>query len=112
MALGGDRFGLGVNWLQQLAGADDDQGRASPVRGPDLPPMFRPGRCVHSGEQAVKIQVDVGSLGVGEKFSHEGVEYEVMRNGGGKYVHVHGTKIQANTYLPFDEEVEVERESD
>ena len=47
MALGGDRFGLGINWLQQLERADDDQGRASPVRGPDLPPMFRSGRGVH-----------------------------------------------------------------
>jgi len=58
MALGGDRFGLGVNWLQQLERADDDQGRASPVRGPDLPPMFRPGRGVHSGGKTVIESVE------------------------------------------------------
>jgi len=106
MALGGDRFGLGTNWLQQLAGADDDQGRASPVRGPDLPPMFRSGRSVHSGEQAVS-EVDVGSLKVGERFWRQGEEYEVMRNNGARYVQATGIVRQANIYLEHDEEVEV-----
>ena len=106
-----DRFGLGVNWLQQLAGADDDQGRASPVRGPDLPPMFRPGRGVHSGEQAVNT-VDVGSLLVGERFWRDGHEFEVMRNNGARYVQATGISKQANVYLEQDEEVEVSPDAD
>jgi len=109
MGLGGDRFGVGVNWLQRLAAVDDDQGGTEAVRGCDLPPMFGPNSGVH---KTMKINVDVGSLVVGDKFSLDGVEYEVMRNGGGRYVHAHGTKVQTNTYIPSEEEVEVERDSD
>jgi hypothetical protein len=58
MALGGDRFGLGINWLQRLASTDDDQGRNSLVSKPDLPPMFRPGRSVHSGGETVIESVE------------------------------------------------------
>ena len=47
MALGGDRFGLGINWLQRLAEDDHDQGRGPLVSKPDLPPMFRPGSGLH-----------------------------------------------------------------
>ena len=47
MALGGDRFGLGINWLQRLAEDDHDQGRGPLVSESDLPPMFRPDRGVH-----------------------------------------------------------------
>ena len=106
-----DRFGVDVNWLQHFAGADDDQGRASPVRGPDLPPMFRPGRSVHRGEQVVSA-VDVGSLGVGERFWRDGHEYEVMRNNGARYVQATGVTKQANVYLEQDEEVEVKPRAD
>ncbi len=53
MGLGGDRFGLGTNWLQHLEGADDDQGRGSVLRPADLPPMFRPGRGLHHGEATI-----------------------------------------------------------
>lgn len=54
MALGNDRFGLGVNWLQQLENADDDQGRGTVLRTADLPPMFRPGCDLHHGEAAIE----------------------------------------------------------
>ena len=104
-----DRFGLGINWLQQLTGADHDQGRDPLVPEPDLPPMFRPNSGVH---KTMKIQVDVGSLGVGEKFWANEKRYEVMRNGGGKYIQAHGVNFDENRYFDCDEEVEVERDSD
>ena len=47
MALGGDRFGLGINWLQRLAEDDHDQGGTKPLRSADLPPMFRPRSGLH-----------------------------------------------------------------
>ena len=106
MAFDSNRYGLGVNWLQQLARADDDQGRASPVQKPDLPPMFRPGCSVH------KTVVDVGSLAVGEKFWKDGFQYEVMRNNGARYVQATGIKRNANLYLEQDEEVEVKLDAD
>jgi hypothetical protein len=111
MGLGGDRFGLGTNWLQHLEGAYDDQGREAPVRAANLPPMFRPRCSVHRGGQAMRIQVDVGSLGVGEKFWSGEKRYEVMRNGGGKYIQAHGVNLDENRYFDSDEEVEVERDS-
>jgi hypothetical protein len=58
MGLGGDRFGLGVNWLQQLENADDDQGRGSVLRPVDLPPMFRPGRDLHNGGETVVESIE------------------------------------------------------
>jgi hypothetical protein len=58
MALGGDRFGLGINWLQRLASLDDDQGRGPLVSKPDLPPMFRPDRHLHSGGETVIESVE------------------------------------------------------
>jgi hypothetical protein len=111
MGLGGDRFGVGVNWLQRPAAVDDDQGGTEAVRGCDLPPMFGPNSGVHSGEQAVKIQVDVGSLGVGEKFWSGEKRYEVMRNGGGKYIQAHGVNFDENRYFDSEDEVEVERDT-
>ena len=108
MALGGDRFGLGINWLQQLTRADNDQGRETPVRATDLPPMFEPGRSLHHRETTVsKAVVDVGSLEVGQKFWKDGFQYEVMRNNGARYVQATGIKRNANLYLEQDEEVEV-----
>jgi len=59
MGLGGDRFGLGINWLQRLATVDDDQGRAEALRPVDLPPMFRPGRGLHNREETVIKSVDL-----------------------------------------------------
>jgi len=59
MGLGGDRFGLGVNWLQQLENADDDQGRGTVLRTADLPPMFRPGCDLHHGGETVIESVDL-----------------------------------------------------
>ena len=53
-----DRFGLGVNWLQRFAKADHDQGRDPLVSKPDLPPMFRPDRSVHSGGETVIESVE------------------------------------------------------
>jgi hypothetical protein len=106
-----DRFGLGVNWLQQLTGADHDRGRAPLVPESDLPPMFRPDSSVHRGEQVVS-EVDVGSLGVGERFWRDGHEYEVMRNNGARYVQATGVTKQANVYLEQDEEVEVKPRAD
>jgi hypothetical protein len=106
MGLGGDRFGLGTNWLQHLEGADDDQGREAPVRAANLPPMFKSRRSVHHGETTVS-EVDVGSLKVGERFWRQGEEYEVMRNNGARYVQATGIVKQANIYLEQDEEVEV-----
>jgi len=53
MGLGGDRFGLGINWLQRLATVDDDQGRGPVLRPVDIPPMFRPRRGLHHGEAAI-----------------------------------------------------------
>ena len=111
MALGGDRFGLGINWLQRLAEDDHDQGGAKPLRSADLPPMFRPRCSVYRGGQAMRIQVDVGSLGVGEKFWSGEKRYEVMRNGGGKYIQAHGVNLDENRYFDSEEEVEVERDS-
>ena len=103
MGLGGDRFGVGVNWLQRLASTDDDQGRGSLVPESDLPPMFRPDRSVH---QAMNT-VDVGSLKVGGRLWRQGGAYEVMRNNGARYVQATGIVRQANVYLEQDEEVEV-----
>jgi len=111
MGLGGDRFGVGINWLQRLASTDHDQGRTASVRDANLPPMFRPRCSVHRGGQAMRIQVDVGSLGVGEKFWSGEKRYEVMRNGGGKYIQAHGVNLDENRYFDSDEEVEVERDS-
>ena len=48
MGFGNDRFGLGINWLQRLAKDDHDQGRGPLVPKPDLPPMFRPDRGLHT----------------------------------------------------------------
>jgi hypothetical protein len=73
--------------------------------------MFRPGRSVHRGEQVVS-EVDVGSLGVGERFWRDGHEYEVMRNNGARYVQATGITKQANVYLEQDEEVEVKPRAD
>jgi len=109
MAFDSNRYGLGVNWLQQLARADDDQRRASPVQKPDLPPMFRPGCGVH---KTMKLTVDVGSLTVGQRFWKDGFQYEVMRNNGARYVQATGIKRNANMYLEQDEEVEVDVDSD
>jgi len=106
-----DRFGLGVNWLQRLTEADHDQGRDSLVSESDLPPMFRPDRHLHSGGEAVSA-VDVGSLGIGERFWRDGHEYEVMRNNGARYVQATGVTKQANVYLEQDEEVEVKPRAD
>ena len=111
MGLGGDRFGLGVNWLQQLENADDDQGRGSVLRPVDLPPMFRPRRGVHHGKTTMSV-VDVGSLMVGERFWRDGNEFEVMRNNGARYVQATGITKQANIYLEQDEEVEVNPDAD
>jgi len=111
MGLGGDRFGLGVNWLQQLENADDDQGGTEAVRGCDLPPMFRPGRGLHHGKTTMSV-VDVGSLMVGERFWRDGAEFEVMRNNGARYVQATGITKQANIYLEQDEEVEVNLDAD
>jgi hypothetical protein len=53
MGLGGDRFGLGINWLQRLAEDDHDQRGTKPLRSADLPPMFRPDNSVHSGRETM-----------------------------------------------------------
>ena len=53
MGLGGDRFGVGINWLQRPATVDDDEGRGTVLRPIDLPPMFRPGRDLHHGEATI-----------------------------------------------------------
>ena len=44
-----DRFGLGINWLQQLERADDDKRRAGVPARTGLPPMFGCDRCVYQG---------------------------------------------------------------
>ena len=111
MGLGGDRFGVGINWLQRLTEADSDKRRASVLRESGTPPMYRPGGSVHRGGQAMRIQVDVGSLGVGEKFWSGEKLYEVMRNGGGKYIQAHGVDLDENRYFDSEDEVEVERDS-
>jgi hypothetical protein len=58
MGLGGDRFGVGVNWLQRPASVDDDEGRAPLVRGADLPPMFGPNSGVHRGGETVVESIE------------------------------------------------------
>jgi hypothetical protein len=73
--------------------------------------MFRPRCSVHRGGQAMRIQVDVGSLGVGEKFWSGEKRYEVMRNGGGKYIQAHGVNFDENRYFDSEDEVEVERDT-
>jgi hypothetical protein len=107
MGGGRDCFGLGINWLQSLENADDDQRRAEVLRPVDLPPMFRPRRDLYHGKTTMNT-VDVGSLEVGRRFWRGGDEYEVMRNNGARYVQATGIVKQANVYLEQDEEVEVE----
>jgi len=58
------------------------------------------------------MRVDVGSLGVGDRFWFRENEYEVMRNNGARYVQATAIRKNANIYLEQDEEVELKHDAD